>query len=49
MDEDGETGAHYTYDEWQMSKSEYEVYEHFDQLMREQEDALIELADLIVG
>ena len=42
-----EIPAHYEYDEWQMTKSQYEVYKQFETLINEQSDALIELADLI--
>lgn len=42
-----EAPAHYEYDEWQMTKDQYEVYQNFEAITEEQSDALIELADLI--
>lgn len=39
--------AHYKYDEWQMTKDQYSVYQHYETLINEQSDALIELAELI--
>ena len=38
--------AHYEYEEWQMTASQYEVYQNFETLINEQSDALIELAEL---
>lgn len=38
---------HYEYDEWQMTKEQYEIYKDFEQKINEQDDALIELAGLI--
>lgn len=38
---------HYEYDEWQMTKEQYEVYKDFEARLDEQDDALIELAGLI--
>lgn len=40
---------HYEYDEWQMTSEQYAVYEAFAQELKEQSDALVELAELIVG
>lgn len=37
---------HYEFDEWQMTKEQYEVYRSLEQLINEQDDALIELAEL---
>ena len=42
-----EKPEHYEYEEWQMTNSQYEVYQTFEQKVAEQEDALIELAGLI--
>ena len=38
--------AHYEYDEWQMTKEQYEVYQSLEERMHEQDDALVELAGL---
>lgn len=38
---------HYTYDEWQISREQYEVYQAFEAQVSEQSDALVELAELI--
>lgn len=38
---------HYEYDEWQMSEEQYEVYQSLEATIKEQEDALVELAELI--
>ena len=38
---------HWAYDEWAMSKEQYEVYETFRAQIDEQADALIELAEII--
>lgn len=40
-------GEHYIYDEWQMTAAQYEVYQVMDTAIREQSDALVELAELI--
>ena len=45
--EEGETPAHYEWDEWQMTKDQYEVYLDFEDKLNEQDDALIELAGMI--
>lgn len=42
-----EKPAHYEYDEWQMSREQYEVYSSMSQEMADQSDALVELAELI--
>lgn len=42
-----EKPAHYEYDEWQMSREQYEVYSPMSQEMADQSDALVELAELI--
>lgn len=39
--------AHYEYDEWQMTAEQYEVYQSLQGIIKEQEDALVELAELI--
>lgn len=39
--------AHYEYEEWQMTKEQYDVYKNFETLINEQSDALIELAEII--
>ena len=39
--------AHWEYDEWQMTLEQYEVYKTFDEQVREQADALIEIADIL--
>lgn len=44
---DEEKPTHYEYDEWQMTKQQYEVYQTMEASMREQDDALVELAELI--
>lgn len=38
---------HYEYDEWQMTEEQYEVYKYHEDMLNEQADALIELAELI--
>lgn len=38
---------HYEYDEWQMTKDQYDVYRYHEDLINEQSDALMELAELI--
>ena len=40
---------HWQYDEWTMTKAQYEVYQTFKAQIDEQADALIELADMIGG
>lgn len=42
-----EMPEHYEYEEWQMTKEQYEVYKDFKEKIDEQDDALIELAGLI--
>lgn len=42
-----EMPEHWTYDEWQMTAEQYEIYQNFEQAINEQSDALIELADII--
>ena len=39
--------THWEYDEWQMTLEQYEVYKTFDEQVREQADALIEIADIL--
>lgn len=34
------------YDEWQMTKEQYEVYQYHEGLLNDQSDALVELAEL---
>lgn len=38
--------SHYEYDEWQMTKEQYQVYQVLEQQITEQDDALVELAEL---
>lgn len=47
IDGNGEMPAHYEYEEWQMTRDQYEVYRTMEASMREQDDALIELAGLV--
>lgn len=47
IEAEGEFPAHYEWEEWQMTKEQYEVYQNFETLINEQADALVELADLI--
>ena len=42
-----EMPGHWTYDEWQMTSDQYEVYRTMQPLIDEQSDALVELADII--
>lgn len=42
-----EIPEHWTYDEWQMTSDQYEVYRTMQPLIDEQSDALVELADII--
>lgn len=39
--------AHWEYDEWQMTKEQYAVFEPLNTIVNEQSDALVELAELI--
>ena len=39
--------AHYEWDEMQLTAEQYEVYQQFEQRIKENEDALVELAGLI--
>lgn len=41
------TPEHYTYEEWQMTADQYEVYQNFEQIIGEQSDALVELAGML--
>lgn len=47
IEETEERSAHYEYEEWQMTKEQYEVYKIMEASMREQDDALVELAGLV--
>jgi len=47
IEETEEFPEHYEWQEWQMTKDQYEVYKNFEDLINEQSDALVELADLI--
>jgi len=47
--ESEEQSAHWEYEEWQMSKKQYEVYKYMQEQNNELTDALIELADLVAG
>lgn len=40
---------HWEYEEWQMTAQQYEVHKYHEEIEKEQADALIELAELIVG
>lgn len=42
-----DNAAHYEYDEWQMTKEQYEIYQYHEAILTEQADALVELAGLI--
>ena len=41
-----ERGAHWEFDEWQMTDEQYEVYQDFEGQITERDDALVELAEL---
>lgn len=47
--ESEEQPAHWEYEEWQMSKKQYEVYKYMQEQNNELTDALIELANLVAG
>lgn len=47
IDATEEIPEHYEYDEWQMTADQYEVYQSLQSVIKEQEDALVELADII--
>ena len=47
--ETDEESAHWEYEEWQMTKDQYDVYLNFEKQLEEQQNALIELADMIAG
>jgi len=40
---------HWKYEEWQMTKEQYEVYQVMKAQQEEQADAILELADMIGG
>lgn len=40
-------GEHYTYEELQLTSEQYDIFRVFEQEIREQSDALVELAELI--
>lgn len=42
-----EKPAHYVYEEWQMTAEQYAIYEPMAKQLKEQEDALVELAEMI--
>ena len=44
-----EAEAHWSYDEWQMSREQYEVYQAMLAENADIEDALMELAEIIMG
>ena len=46
VDATEEFPAHWEWEEWQMTKEQYEVYQYHEVAIKEQEDALIELAEL---
>ena len=37
---------HYEYEEWQMTEKQYQVYQVLEKQITEQDDALVELAEL---
>lgn len=41
-----DTPEHWEYDEWQMTKEQYDVYQYHENLLNDQSDALVELAEL---
>lgn len=47
VEADGDMPAHYAYEEWQMTKEQYEIYKNFEEVISDQDDALVELAELI--
>ena len=47
--ETDEFPAHWEYEEWQMTRDQYEVYAIMQAQLIEQEDAILELADMIGG
>ncbi len=47
IEESEEMPEHWTYDEWQMTAEQYEVYKDCETRISEQSDALVELAELI--
>lgn len=42
-----EKPEHYEWDEWQMTKEQYDVYRVMEEKITEQSDALVELAEII--
>lgn len=44
-----QTPEHWEYDEWVMSKEQYEVYKVMKSEQEEQADAILELADIVGG
>ena len=38
---------HWEYEEWQMTREQYEVYKYYETITNEQSDALVELAEMI--
>ena len=42
-----EMAAHWTYDEWQMTREQYAIFAPLNAVVEEQADALIELAEII--
>ena len=49
IEETDEFPAHWEYEEWQMTNDQYEIYAIMQAQLVEQEDAILELADLIGG
>lgn len=47
IEADADRPAHWEYDEWQMTAEQYEVYQDVTEKLAEQDDALIELAELL--
>ena len=44
-----EMPEHWEFEEWQMSMEQYAIYEPMAKQIKEQEDAIVELAELIGG
>ena len=49
IDATAEMPEHYEYEEWQMTADQYAVYQAMTEQMQTQEDAIVELAELISG
>ena len=46
VDATNDIPEHWAYDEWQMTEEQYEVYQYHENLLNDQSDALVELAEL---